>query len=386
MAILRGRAPLRLGLGGGGTDVEPYSSQFGGRILSVTIDKYAYAFAERGTGDEIAFRSPDRDRAGQASIDDLASLEEDFPLHVAVYRRVIAEFNGGTPFPLQLATQVDAPPGSGLGSSSALVVAMLLTTCALIGSSPGPYELARLAWEIERVDLGMAGGWQDHYAAAFGGFNFMESRPNGDVVVNPLRIRREVIAELEASLLLYFGGVSRLSSEVIADQQRNVVERDADALAATHSICAEALEMKDLLVVGDIPGFADSLLRGWQAKKRTSTRISNPAIEHAYQVAQSSGMVAGKVSGAGGGGFLMMIVDPRRRIEVARSLERECGGSVAPCLFTKGGAVTWHIPESTAPVRRGVADAVASALGNAGILLCAGCVLATSHSTWRVPV
>lgn len=195
----------------------------------------------------------------------------------------------------------------------------------------------------------MAGGWQDHYAAAFGGFNFMESRPNGEVVVNPLRIRREVIAELEASLLLYFGGVSRLSSEVIADQQRNVVERDADALAATHSICAEALEMKDLLVVGDIPGFADSLLRGWQAKKRTSTRISNPAIEHAYQVAQSSGMVAGKVSGAGGGGFLMMIVDPRRRIEVARSLERECGGSVAPCLFTKGGAVTWHIPESTAP-------------------------------------
>ncbi|CNV31224.1 lmbP protein [Mycobacterium tuberculosis] len=366
--------------------MEPYSSQFGGRILSVTIDKYAYAFAERGTGDEIAFRSPDRDRAGQASIDDLASLEEDFPLHVAVYRRVIAEFNGGTPFPLQLATQVDAPPGSGLGSSSALVVAMLLTTCALIGSSPGPYELARLAWEIERVDLGMAGGWQDHYAAAFGGFNFMESRPNGEVVVNPLRIRREGIAELEASLLLYFGGVSRLSSEVIADQQRNVVERDADALAATHSICAEALEMKDLLVVGDIPGFADSLLRGWQAKKRTSTRISNPAIEHAYQVAQSSGMVAGKVSGAGGGGFLMMIVDPRRRIEVARSLERECGGSVAPCLFTKGGAVTWHIPESTAPVRRGVADAVASALGNAGILLCAGCVLATSHSTWRVPV
>lgn len=113
MAILRGRAPLRLGLGGGGTDVEPYSSQFGGRILSVTIDKYAYAFAERGTGDEIAFRSPDRDRAGQASIDDLASLEEDFPLHVAVYRRVIAEFNGGTPFPLQLATQVDAPPGRG---------------------------------------------------------------------------------------------------------------------------------------------------------------------------------------------------------------------------------------------------------------------------------
>lgn len=347
MSVIRGRAPLRLGLGGGGTDVDPYTSQFGGRILNATIDRYAYAFAERGAEGEIAFRSPDRDRAGRASVRDLSSLAEDFPLHVAVYRRVVREFSGGDPFPLQLSTQVDAPPGSGLGSSSALVVAMLLTTCEHIGVSPGPYELARMAWEIERVDLGMAGGWQDHYAAAFGGFNFMEARIGGDVVVNPLRIRREVVLELEASLLLYFGGVSRLSSEVIAEQQRNVRERDEDALLATHAIRAEALEMKDLLVVGDIPGFAGSLLRGWKAKKRMSSRISNQAIERAYQVAESCGMIAGKVSGAGGGGFLMMIVEPRRRIEVARSLERECGGSVSPCLFTKGGAVAWRIPKQT---------------------------------------
>lgn len=344
MTVLRGRAPLRLGLGGGGTDVDPYSSEFGGRILNATIDKYAYAFGERGSGDTITFHSPDRDRSGETSIGDLARLEDDFPLHVAVYRRVIAEFNGGTPFPINLATQVDAPPGSGLGSSSALVVAMLLTTCELIGVSPGPYELARMAWEVERIDLGMAGGWQDHYAAAFGGFNYMESRPNGEVVVNPLRIRREVIAELEASLLLYFGGVSRLSSEVIAEQQRNVVERDEDALAATHAIRAEALEMKDILVVGDIPGFAESLHRGWEAKKKLASRISNPAIERAYLLAEAHGMVAGKVSGAGGGGFLMMIVDPRRRIEVVNSLEKECGGSVMPCLFTKDGATTWRIP------------------------------------------
>lgn len=344
MTVIRGRAPLRLGLGGGGTDVEPYSSEFGGRVLNATIDRFAYAFAEWGAGDSVEFRSPDRDRASEAPIAELDSLEEDFPLHVAVYRRVMSEFNAGVPFPLHLATQVDAPPGSGLGSSSALVVAMLVTTCELLGVSPGPYELAQMAWEIERVDLGMAGGWQDHYAAAFGGFNFMEVRSDGEVIINPLRIRREVIAELEASLLLYFGGVSRLSSEVIAEQQRNVVERDEDALQATHAIRAEALEMKDLLVVGDIPGFADSLLRGWSAKKKLASRISNPTIERAYQVAESHGMIAGKVSGAGGGGFLMMIVDPRRRIEVSTSLERECGGSVAPCLFTKGGATTWRIP------------------------------------------
>ena len=344
MTVLRGRAPLRLGLAGGGTDVEPFSREHGGRILNATIDRFAYAFAEGGSGDAVAFRSPDRERAGESDFGGLSCLEEDFPLHVAVYRRVINEFNGGEPFPLKLATQVDAPPGSGLGSSSALVVAMLITTLELVGVSPNPYELARLAWEVERVDLGMSGGWQDHYAAAFGGFNFMESRSNGEIVVNPLRIRREVIAELEASLLLYFGGVSRLSSEVIAEQQRNVEEGDKAALNATHAIRAEALEMKDLLVVGDIPGVADSLLRGWEAKKRLASRISNPSIERAYLVAQSHGMIAGKISGAGGGGFLMMIVDPLRRIEVARGLELECGGSVAPCLFTKEGAATWRIP------------------------------------------
>lgn len=354
MSVIRGRAPLRLGLGGGGTDVEPYSSEFGGRVLNATIDRFAYAFAEHGAHDAVEFRSPDRDRACAAPIDKLSSLEDDFPLHVAVYRRVAADFNAGAPFPLRLATQVDAPPGSGLGSSSALVVAMLVTTCELLGVSPGPYELAQMAWEIERVDLGMAGGWQDHYAAAFGGFNFMEARSDGEVVVNPLRIRREVIAELEASLLLYFGGVSRLSSEVIAEQQRNVVERDEDALQATHSIRAEALEMKDLLVIGDIPGFADSLLRGWAAKKRLASRISNPTIERAYGVAESHGMIAGKVSGAGGGGFLMMIVDPRRRIEVSTNLERKCGGTVAPCLFTKDGATTWRIPSRK--IRMGRSD------------------------------
>lgn len=344
MTGLRGRAPLRLGLAGGGTDVDPYSSEFGGRVLSATIDKYAYAFAKGASEGKLCFHSPDRGRSGETDFTDLSSLEDSFPLHAAVYRRVVAEFNGGEPFPLDLATQVDAPPGSGLGSSSALVVAMLLTTSELVGASLGPYEVARMAWEIERVDLGMAGGWQDHYAAAFGGFNFIESRPGHDVVVNPLRIRSSVVAELEASLLLYFGGVSRFSSEVIAEQQRHVVERDEDALQATHAIKAEALEMKDHLVVGDIPGLADSLQRGWEAKKRLASQISNPEIERAYQVAQSHGMIAGKVSGAGGGGFLMMVVDPRRRIEVARSLQEECGGSVLPCLFTNGGATTWRIP------------------------------------------
>jgi D-glycero-alpha-D-manno-heptose-7-phosphate kinase len=181
----------------------------------------------------------------------------------------------------------------------------------------------------------------------------MESRPDGEVVVNPLRTRRDVIADWRHPLLLYFGGVSGLSSEDIAERQRNVVERDEDALDATHAIRAEALEMKDLLVVGDIAGFANSLLRGWEAKKRLGSRDFKP--RNRTRLSGRGVARYGRRQGlrAGGDDFLMMIVDPRRRIEVARSLERECGGSVAPCLFTKGGATTWRIPARKAKHARG---------------------------------
>jgi D-glycero-alpha-D-manno-heptose-7-phosphate kinase len=343
MTIIRGRAPLRLGLAGGGTDVSPYCDEFGGRILNATIDKYAYAYVEQ-IPDGVEFTSPDRECSGRAEIYDVDALLDDFSLHVAVYQRVMKEFNGGERVPLRLSTQVDAPPGSGLGSSSTLVVAMVTAMCELLKVSLSQYDTARLAWEIERVDLGLAGGWQDQYAATFGGFNYMESRPGGRVIVNPLRVRREVSSELEASLLLYFGGVSRRSADVIAEQQQNVVTGDADALDGTHALRQEAEVMKDRLLMGDIAGFAQSMHIGWAAKKRLATQITSPAIEQAYMVAAAHGMVAGKVSGAGGGGFMMLVVDPERRLEVSRSLERECGGTVMTCHFTERGAETWRVP------------------------------------------
>lgn len=343
MMMLRSRAPLRLGMAGGGTDVPPYTDEYGGRILNATIDKYAYAYVqeiERG----VEFLSPDRERTGQVDIAEMELLREDFGLHLAVYKRMMAEFNRGAYVPIRLATQVDAPPGSGLGSSSTLVVAMVGAVAELLHLSLGPYEVARIAWEVERVDLGLSGGWQDQYAATFGGFNYMESRPGGRIVVNPLRIRRDVIAELEASLLLYFGGVSRNSSEVIAEQQGHVVAGDQRALEATHMIRAEAEVMKDNLLVGDIQGLAKSLRDGWEAKKKLASRITTPEIELAYRTAEEHGMIAGKVSGAGGGGFMMLIVDPGRRLEVTKSLEKECGGTVMTCHFTERGAEVWRVP------------------------------------------
>lgn len=348
MTIHRGRAPLRLGLAGGGTDVDPYSSEYGGRVLNATIDKYAYAYAEAVTGD-LEFYSPDRQRSGRAAPTDCAELRDDFGLHVAVYERMMSDFNGGNRIPIKLATQVDAPPGSGLGSSSALVVALITAVADLLNVALGPYELARLAWEIERVDLGMAGGWQDHYAAAFGGFNYIESRPgSGRIVVNPLRVRRGISSELEASLLLYFGGVSRNSADVIAEQQSNVLRGDNRALEATHAMRKEAEAMKDHLLTGDIEGVAASLREGWEAKKSIASTVTNPAIEDAYEVALEHGMLAGKVSGAGGGGFMMLIVDPTRRLELERSLTAECGGHIMTCHFTEYGAESWRVKQGLA--------------------------------------
>jgi len=348
MTAVRGRAPLRLGLGGGGTDVSPYSEQFGGRILSATVDRYAYASVEIDESiDVVEFHSPDRQRVGRAPVDEVDSLLEDFPLHVGVYTRMMKEFNGGEHLPMRLVTQVDAPPGSGLGSSSTVVVAMVAAIAHHQRIVLTHYELARLAFDIERVDLGMAGGWQDQYAASFGGFNYMESQSDGSVVVNPLRIRRETLAELEASLLLYFGGVSRSSADVIAEQQKNVRQGDVRALEATHLIRTEAEAMKDHLVTGDIAGFAGSLRDGWAQKKLVASNISNSAIERAYEVATEHGMIAGKVSGAGGGGFMMLLVDPARRLEVRSSLEELCGGTVSNCHFTKHGVETWNVPRGS---------------------------------------
>lgn len=350
--ITRGRAPLRLGLGGGGSDVDPYCSQFGGLILNATIDKYAYAYVEASKAPgTVEFHSPDRRCTGRAAMYDVESLVGDFGLHVGVYRRMIDLYHDGKPISLRMTTQVDAPPGSGLGSSSTIVVAMVTAMAEHLRVELSQYEIARLAWEIERIDLGLAGGWQDQYAAAFGGFNFMECAPGSQVLVNPLRMRREVTAELEASLLLYFGGVSRDSAAVIERQAESVRGHDTRAIEATHAVKAEASAMKQHLLVGNVPAFARSLKDGWEAKKQLALGISNPAIDHAYNVATDAGMVAGKISGAGGGGFMMMIVDPARRLDVTRAVESQCGGQVMTCHFTDTGGEAWSSKPHTRSLR-----------------------------------
>ena len=337
---VRARVPLRLGLAGGGTDLSPYCDEFGGAVLNMTIDRYAYATIEPSYDGKVHFIAPDMG-IDESFAPDLAAIKDaKLILHGGVAARMLTEFGNGTVPAIRVTSFVDAPPGSGLGSSSALVVALVEAFRALLGAPLGPYDVAHLAFEIERIDLRLAGGRQDQYAATFGGVNFIEFHANDRVIVNPLRVPADVLNELEMSLITCFSGVTRRSDEIIAEQQRRMIASADPAIDSLHQLKSDAIEMKQALLRGEIPRMAALLNHSWAAKKRTAGGISTNTIEQLYERAFAEGATGGKVSGAGGGGFMMFIVPPERRIPVIRGLNA-LGGDAGGVHLTHTGAVSW---------------------------------------------
>ena len=342
--LIRSRAPLRLGLAGGGTDVSPYCDEYGGAILNATIDYYAYAALEPLDTGTVEFVSADLGQT--ASYPAAAVLPSDgrLDLFKAVYNHVVREFNQGKPLSLRMSTRVDVPAGSGLGSSSTLTVAMLAAYTEWLNLPLGDYELAHTAFVIERVEAGLDGGKQDQYAAAFGGFNFMEFGGNGRVLVNPLRVKDWVVSELEASLLLYFTGKSRTSADIIQEQSRNVRDRNELALDAMHAIKDEAFRMKECLLRGNFQLPHEVLRDSWESKKRMASKITNEHIERIYACALNAGAHCAKISGAGGGGFMMFLTDPIYKDKVADALSADYdGGTIYRCHFTDVGVQAWRV-------------------------------------------
>ncbi len=342
MPVVRARAPLRLGLAGGGTDVSPYCDIHGGYVLNAAIDRYAYAVIKTLDQAVVRFVATDQQIEKIRPAEVPLPLNGKLDLHKAVYNRVVKDFNGGKSIPLELSTFCDAPAGSGLGSSSTLVVAMIRAFAELLNLPLDDYTIAHMAHQIERVDCGLQGGRQDQYSATFGGFNFMEFYAEERAVINPLRIKNWIICELESSLVLYFTGVSRESAHIIADQSSNVKSGAADALDAMHGIKREALAMKECLLRGDFEGLVDSMRLGWENKKRSAKTVSNLHIDAIYDAAIQAGALAGKVSGAGGGGFMWFFVPTEKRMDVIRTLSG-FGGQVSNCHFTKQGTQAWRI-------------------------------------------
>lgn len=339
--VTRSRAPLRLGLAGGGTDLSPYCDEFGGAVLNTTIDRFAYAFISPRDDDRIVFRAKDLGR------EEMLAAAPELPqaallLHRGVYERMVRDYNGGRAIPATITTTVDAPAGSGLGSSSALVVALVDAFRTFLGVPLGQYELAHLAFEIERLDLGLPGGRQDQYSAAFGGTNFIEFLGPDRAIVNPLRISDNIRNEFESSLVVCFSGASRDATAIIAQQTAGLADHSASTVAAMDRLKADAVAMKNALLVGDIDEMANILDDSWKAKKLTASGVSNPEIDRLCEIAFANGALAGKVSGAGGGGFLMFIVPPEERLGLITALSAAGGGAGATKLADRG-CETWQV-------------------------------------------
>lgn len=342
--LIRSRAPLRLGLAGGGTDVSPYCDEYGGAILNATIGHYAYASIEPLKTDAVEFHSCDQNLTGRYPAH--AELQPDGRLDLLIHTHNFAarRFNDGSPLRLRLSTRVDVPSGSGLGGSSTLVVAILKAYAEWLNHPIDDYELAHSAFHIEREMAELKGGRQDQYAAAFGGFNFMEFGRDGRVLVNPLRINKGVISELEASVLLFYTGASRESALIIEEQSKNVETRNAQALEAMHRIKQEAFRMKEALLRGDFQLLHEVLRTSWCAKKQMASGIVNDSIEDTYRRALEAGAHCARISGAGGGGFMFFLVDPMRKSRVAEALHACQGdGVVYGCHFTGAGAQAWRV-------------------------------------------
>ncbi|MEI6454723.1 MAG: dehydrogenase [bacterium] len=337
--IIRSKAPLRLGLAGGGTDVAPYSEIYGGNILNATISMYAWATIQPRNDGQIILNSLDRKEQYSFAASDHLPIDGRLDLHKGIYNRLVRDFIHKS-FSFELSTYVDAPPGSGLGTSSTLVVAILGAFSEWLNLPLGEYDLAHLAFEIERIDLKMAGGKQDQYAATFGGVNFMEFSKEDKVIVNPLRIREKYLDELSHNLILYHTETSRLSSEIIEQQTRNVIAGNEKSIEAMHKLKEQAVMMKEALLRGELDRIGEILDFGWKNKKNMADGISNKLIDDIYSTAVGNGATGGKISGAGGGGFIFFYCPGNTRSKVIESLGK-FGGQAKRYEFTSKGLSTW---------------------------------------------
>jgi len=340
--IIRSKAPLRLGLAGGGSDVSPYCDIYGGYILNATINLYVHCTIIERDDDIIKFEALDIEQSKEYSSATKLPFDNTLDLHKGVYNRIINDFFPDRKLSFTLFTYSDAPPGSGLGSSSTMVVAIVKAFVEWLNLPLGEYDIACLAYDIERNDLKLSGGKQDQYAATFGGFNFMEFFKDNRTIVNPLRVKQWIIDELEESLILYYVGVSRSSAQIIDEQKRNTSSGNQVAIEAMHRIKQSAAEMKEAILKGDIIKFAEILGRAWEDKKKMANSITNSFIDNIFDVALKAGTITGKVSGAGGGGFIFFVVKPENKPLVVKTL-KELNGHVVDFQFTKGGCHGWKI-------------------------------------------
>lgn len=339
--LIRSKAPLRIGLAGGGTDVSPYSDIFGGAVLNATINLYAITTIQPANNGLIEIELGNYNISKQFTSVEHLEVEQPFELVIGVYNYIIKKFQL-KPLSFKLHTYIEVPQGSGLGTSSTLVVSILGAFAEWLKLPLGKYDMAHMAYEIERIDLKMSGGKQDQYAATFGGINFMEFFSNDKVIVNPLDIKPNIKRELEHCLLLYFTDTQRLSSEIIKEQIQNVEKQKQSSIEAMHHLKEQAIILKDILLKEQLNKLGEILHFGWLNKKQMAKNISNSHIDKIYETALKAGATGGKISGAGGGGFMFFYCPENSKLKVAEAL-LQFGGKIQPFQFTSDGLITWEV-------------------------------------------
>lgn len=342
MKIYRAKAPLRISFAGGGTDVSPFADQRGGLVLNATVDKYAYATL-RVTGDQqITIKSLDYHTVAKFDVDQPLVYDGQLDLVKAAIRRLQdpQQVEDGVRSGFELYLHTDAPPGSGLGSSSAVVVAIIGVFAQWLRLPLTTYEIASLAYQIERLDIGIRGGRQDQYAAAFGGFNLMEFY--GDrVIVNPLRIPDDILNELHYSLMLFYTGGTRLSARILEKQTAGYEQGQQTVVAAMENLKRLAAETKNALLQGRLEDFGDLLHQSWLSKQKMANAISNERIDQIYTEARRLGALGGKISGAGGGGYMFLYCPFETQPAITARLEA-LGALRVDFSFERNGLQTWE--------------------------------------------
>lgn len=335
--LIRAKVPLRISFAGGGTDVPPFPQQEGGCVLNATINRYAYGTLRPRQDRRICIESLDFGVSVSYSVEDKIIYDGKLDL----VKAAISKFNDNDSPGFDLFLHSDAPPGSGLGASSAMMVALVGLLKEFKNLPLTDYEIADLAYVIERKELGIQGGLQDQYSAAFGGFNYIEFLPDR-VVVNPLKVSPDVINELQYNLLICYTGRSRLSAGIIEDQVKRYERREVETLRALRGLKRLTIEMKNALLRRRLDEFGALLHEEWQYKKKMSPKISNPELDGLYEIARQHGAIGGKISGAGGGGYMMLYCQFERKHNLAKKL-RDLGCIITDSAFEVSGLQVWRV-------------------------------------------
>jgi len=339
--IIRTKAPVRISFAGGGTDVSPYCEERGGCVVNVAINRYAWGTLELINKPGICINSSNYSKILRfKSVKDI-TYNGDLDLIKAVIKHMHNTNKG-----INLFLRSDVPPRSGLGSSASAFVSMIgLFNHLKRDKKITDYEIAELAFNLERKELNNLGGRQDQYASVFGGLNYIEFKGNDFIRVNPLRIKQDYVNELEKNLILIHIGARKASGDIIKDQAESYKKHNKDVISGLDKAKELAIETKYALTRGDLTYFGELLHESWVAKKKFSSMITNPYIDKLYNLARENGAIGGKISGAGGGGHMILYCKPNTEHIVAHKLA-QAGIKIVPFSFDYKGLQSWEVNEN----------------------------------------